>query len=124
MSMDLVRPCAHCPFRNDIPPYLTHARVREIEESLDQGWFPCHETLDYDQVDPDSQYEEGFDATQLFTSKTEHCAGAMILLVKMERFSNLMRVFERLGFFEPSKLDMKSPVFDSFDQMAESQERQ
>lgn len=116
--MNLVRPCEHCPFRTDIRPYLRASRVWEIEESLDQGHFPCHETLNYD----DLEDGEEPDTIKMLTDKSAHCAGAMILLEKLELRSNLMRVYERMGWYDPKKLDMKAPIFDSFDAMANAQE--
>lgn len=101
--MDLVRPCAKCPFRNDIDPYLRPGRVKEIVTGLihDQS-FTCHETLD----------ERGRE-----TPRSQHCAGALILLEKHQKPTQLMRIFERLGGYDASKLDMKAPVFKSFGSM-------
>lgn len=118
--MDLVRPCAHCPFRTDIPPFLRAARIYEIAAQLPNGYFVCHETIDYDQ-----EPEEGADGEEpeaALTEKSEHCAGALILLEKLEQPSQLMRIYERLNAYDATKLDMSAPVYDSFEQMAEAQE--
>ena len=37
----------------------------------------------------------------------------MILLEKIERPNQLMRIMERLGFYDREKLDMTAPVFDT-----------
>jgi hypothetical protein len=106
----LVKPCAKCPFRTDIPPFLgSAARVTEIERSLERGAFNCHETLDYKRCDEDGAPAE--------TEHTAHCAGALILLEKLGRSSQLMRIGERLGLYDPRKLDMTAPVFESFGAM-------
>ena len=103
----LVSPCAHCPFRNDIPPFLTRARVREIQRSLECGEFPCHETVTYDE--DDGEYVPRDEA---------HCAGALILKEKLGESSQMMRIAERLGMYDPRKLKLDAPVYDSFDEMA------
>ena len=50
-SKDLAisRPCQHCPFRHDIIPFLTKARMRSIfDDARQRGQhFVCHETVDY-----------------------------------------------------------------------------
>ena len=106
----MTKPCANCPFRNDIKPYLRSDRVREIERSLVRAEFPCHKTTDHD----DS-------GDQVPTGHETHCAGALILMEKEGRSSQMMRIAERLGMYDPSKLDMSAPVFNSFDEMAKAQ---
>jgi hypothetical protein len=49
-SKDLAisRPCEHCPFRHDIVPFLSKARMQSIRDDARQGQhFVCHETVDY-----------------------------------------------------------------------------
>lgn len=108
----LKRPCAKCPFRTDVKPYLTRARVREIERSLVRSEFPCHETTEHD--------DEG---EHLPTSKEVHCAGALILLEKLEQPSQMMRIAERLRMYDARQLDMDAPVFESFEDMVKAQTR-
>lgn len=104
MNFNLKRPCKECPFRSDIRPYLRKSRVREILDALfkqDQT-FACHKTLDFD--------EEG---ESLITSKSQHCAGALILMEKNGRANQMMRIAERLGLYDRKKLDMSAPVFST-----------
>lgn len=118
MNFDMTRPCAQCPFRHDMPGYLTEARVREITDALlhrDQC-FPCHKTT----VSVDG--EDGF-ATREATDASQHCAGATIFLELQERPNQLMRIFERFGGYDRRKLDMNAPVFDNADWMAEHHRR-
>jgi hypothetical protein len=105
MNYTMTSPCAKCPFRNDIPGYLTKARAREIVGCITQGdgTFACHETLDYD--GEDGEGEE--------TPTTQHCAGAMILLEKLNRPNQMMRICERLGMYDAGKLKMDAAVVDS-----------
>jgi hypothetical protein len=109
-SYGMTSPCGNCPFRTDIRAYLTSGRVREIERSLDRSEFPCHKTADHND---DGEYAPN--------GKEVHCAGALILLEKLERPSQMMRICERLGMYDAGKLDMDAPVFDSFDEMAAAQ---
>lgn len=101
MKFNLRKPCAHCPFRTDIKGYLTAGRAREIALGLllHQHPFSCHEHNDFDE---DGDTIEG--------PKAQHCAGALIFLEAQERPNQLMRIAERLGFYDRSKLDMEAPV--------------
>lgn len=107
MNYNLTKPCANCPFRNDIQPYLRPERVEEIEHSLVRSEFPCHKTIKYT-----DQHWHGRE-----TPKTEHCAGALILLEKIEQPSQMMRIAERIGLYDRRRLDMGAPVFDDFEEM-------
>lgn len=105
-------PCSNCPFRKDVDPYLRPGRVREIERGLERGEFPCHKTTV-------SDGDGGMRATE----DSVHCAGALILMVKEDRSSQMMRIAHRLGMFKPEELDMDAPVYDSFDEMEEAMRR-
>ena len=111
MNYALKRPCAKCPFRCDIWPFLTTARAEEISDSLIQSEFPCHETLDYNT-------EDGEPAE---TRQTGHCAGALIMLEKMEQPSQMMRICERLGMYDRHRLDMNAPVFEDSEDFIQAQ---
>jgi hypothetical protein len=103
----LTRPCHGCPFRTDDSAVrLTRARVSSIERSLLQSTFDCHETTGV----TDEMPAKGL----------AHCAGALILLEKLGRPSQMMRIAERLGMYDRTMLDMSAPVFDSVDEMKAS----
>lgn len=109
----LRRPCALCPFRTDVIPYLTRARVESLDVALEQQTFTCHETLTRD--------GEG----ELTHAKdSAHCAGALILLEKLQRPSQAMRIAERFRLYDRTKLDMDAPVYVSFRAMARAQTRE
>jgi hypothetical protein len=110
MNFKMTQPCAHCPFRHDIRPYLTKAKVREIERSLVQACFPCHETTKHDD---EGEYVRAENET--------HCAGALILLEKLARPSQMMRIAERLRLYDRRRLNMKAPVFQTFKAMIRAQ---
>lgn len=105
MKFDLPRPCKNCPFRSDIKGYLTKKRVREIIDGItrEQATFSCHKSNDFETG------EDGWSET-VETSKTQHCAGALIFLERLDRPNQMMRIAERLGMYNRSKLDMDSPV--------------
>lgn len=105
----LVRPCTNCPFRNDKPFYLGRRRRIEIAESLRRGAeFSCHKTTV--QGDNDEVVRSGDE---------KFCAGAMIVLEKSEGPNQMMRIAERLGMYDYSKLKMESPVYDSLEEFCE-----
>lgn len=101
MNFDLKRPCADCPFRTDVPGYLSKARAAEIAHSLIEGQqtFSCHKLNDFSE---DGEAIEGH--------KSQHCAGALIFLEAQGRPNQMMRIAERLGFYDRTRLDMDSPV--------------
>lgn len=106
MKHDLKTPCVNCPFRKNIEPFLRKERAREISSALMQDKsFQCHKTID------------------LPNSKHQHCAGAMIMLEKIERPNQMMRISERLGLYDRSKLKMDEDVFDDFQDFIDAQRK-
>ena len=90
----LRKPCAKCPFRDDVPNYLRRDRRRQIYTSLTQGEnFHCHGTVDYDLMD-----DEGEDDYSAATAHSAPCAGAMKLFLNegVEPPSQLARCMVRL----------------------------
>lgn len=114
MRFDLTTPCKDCPFRSDITFHLARGRVYEIIEGITtyDRTFACHKTT---QFDDDGEHLRSND-------KEQHCAGAMIFLMRREQPNQLMRIGERVGFFDPDKLDMDAPVFDDEEDMALARE--
>ena len=108
MKFDLKKPCAQCPFRTDITPFIRPERAEEICASMIdlQQAFPCHKTVDYNN-----------DGDGVETPDSQHCAGAMIMLEHMDRPNQMMRIAERLRFYDRNKLDMTAPVYTSDDEM-------
>ncbi len=110
MRYDLRKPCDLCPFRND------HKRLYvPVERMLDMasGEFCCHKTAAHN--DETSEYEPD--------ENSQHCAGALIFLENIGRPHQMMRIAERLGFYNHTKLDMNSPVFKSIDEARTSQKQ-
>lgn len=113
MNFNLKKPCASCPFRNDIKPFITQERVADIVFSIvdQQGTFSCHKTLASDN-----------DGETLESEKTEHCAGALIMLEKMQKPNQMMRWMERFGLYDRNLLEMDSPVFENEFEFVDAQE--
>lgn len=112
MKFDLIRPCAKCPFRSDVPGFLHPERATEIADALLAGHvFSCHATVDYDAM-PEDEFDEEEEQTLRMPGKDEqHCAGAMIFLEAQNRPNQMMRIGERCRFYDRTKLDMDAPVF-------------
>jgi hypothetical protein len=110
MKFDLKKPCANCPFRNDRPDqegWLGEERAADIIDAITrlQGTFSCHKTNGHD--------DEG---EAIVNENSQHCAGALIMLEHNQEPNQMMRIMERLGFYDRTKLDMDAPVFKSYDE--------
>lgn len=101
MDYSMKKPCDNCPFRSDKPFPLAEGRVEEI---LGGGSFPCHKTTTEGGTDGKNQ---------------KACAGLMILLEKEGQPNQMMRISERLGFYDHTKLDMDAPIYDNIDDCIE-----
>lgn len=102
MNFDLKTPCKDCPFRTDVRGYITASRAREIIDAItsQQKTFACHKTTKHDD-----------DGEHIPRDKEQHCAGATIFLERMDAPNQMMRIAERIGFYDRRKLDMAAPVF-------------
>lgn len=116
MNYTMIYPCPHCPFRNDIPGFLTTERAEEIVDAITthQQSFTCHETT----IDCEDEDGEG---DRVPGPKAQHCAGAMIMLEHQDQPNQMMRIAERLGFYDKRKLNMDAPVYDDPEDFIEAQ---
>lgn len=109
MRFDMIRPCANCPWRTDTTLFLRPERVKEILEAVVNGGntFACHETTrdSWEETDEGAVYSPQPDE--------QHCAGALILLKKLRIPHHMTRLAQRLGIYDPSRLDMGAPVFET-----------
>lgn len=101
MKYDMTKPCDLCPFRCD-DKRLTVAP--STLRGFASGEFCCHKTGVSD--------EEGSKIVP--TAESQHCAGALIFLEKLNAPHQMMRIAERLGMYDRTKLDMDAPILDSF----------
>lgn len=65
--------------------------------------FPCHQTAS------SIEDEDGF-AEFRANDKSVHCAGALIFNEKRGVANQMMRICERLGMYDASKLNMEAKV--------------
>lgn len=111
----LRKPCAHCPFRADRPFPLHPERAQEFAEGLIHGGgFNCHKTVTFGDTDTDD------DEVQINQENTNWCAGALITMEKSGVSNQQVRIAERLGLYDPKRLDMDAPVYPSLTAWVES----
>jgi hypothetical protein len=69
------KPCAHCPFRHDVKPFLTNERAEELAYHATNPYnsFPCHKTTE------ESEDDEGY-GEMLVTERSKECAGFLTLM--------------------------------------------
>ena len=105
-------PCAKCPFRTDVAPYLNKPRARKIAAALRNGMFHCHATVDY-----------AGDGDGHATAKSDWCNGALIVKERDGSLdaNQMARISMRLGMLDPSTLDLDAPVFDSMAEWIKAQ---
>lgn len=96
MKYTMTTPCDQCPFL-DTPQMRGGFTMRRLREFA-SGQFPCHKTAD--------ATDEGYVAN----ADSVHCAGALIFLEKREVPNQMMRICERLGMYDMTKLNMDAPV--------------
>lgn len=90
-----------------MPGYLRRERAQEIAAGLAGGAiFGCHQTT-VDGPDDDD------DGEMMMGPDSQFCAGALIVMEKLEAPNQAMRMAEGLGFYDPTRLDMDAPVVSS-----------
>lgn len=112
MKYDMTKPCGVCPFSR-AGLKLSKERARELGGQIvnirgegGRPEFPCHKTATIDD-------EGGF----IGDKDSQHCAGALIFAEKQDAPTQMMRLAERFGFYDRSKLDMGADVFDDLREM-------
>lgn len=96
MNYAMTTPCAECPFLKKMSRGFTIKRLNEFAS----GEFPCHKTAETD------------DESGEFYAKddSQHCAGALIYNERRNTPTQMMRICERLGMYDRTKLNMKAAV--------------
>lgn len=105
----LKKPCANCPFLKDQGKAinLQPGRVEGIIDDLLRGvttGFSCHKTLNGEEIEDDEGnviYQRG--------GKELECAGALAVLEKLNRPTQLVRIMERMGAYDRNRY---IPLFD------------
>lgn len=99
----LMRPCVNCPFRRGQGELF---QLQSLQEIVEATAFQCHKTVDYDKG---SEGRHG--------DHPQQCAGLMAVLHREKRPNQIMQVAERLGRFDPSKLDPDNEAYESLDEV-------
>ena len=99
MKYNMTEPCDACPFLEG-----SRFTKRRLDEFC-SGEFPCHKASD---LVEDQDGVEGY--RQKSNGKTPHCAGALIYLEKRNRPNQMMRICERIGVYDRTKLNMEAKV--------------
>jgi hypothetical protein len=110
VKFDLTRPCGNCPFRTDVRPYIRADKVRQVlGDPAATGaahWpassFACHKTVDYRRSDRGRVH-----------ARSQHCAGAAIILTGERLPNQAMQLAERLLGVDFRRLDLSALVYPS-----------
>lgn len=94
MQYSMTDPCDECPY------LLGTGFTWKSLVAHAGGEFACHKACDL----IDGVYHEKPHG------KTPHCAGALIFLEKQQRPHQMMRICERLGLYDRTKLNMAAAV--------------
>lgn len=99
MKYNMTEPCDACPFIKGSGFRLQRLRQFAANE------FPCHKASDL--VDTEDGVGEFHEKRN---GKTPHCAGALIFNEKRGEPHQMMRICERIGMYDHTKLNMNAPV--------------
>jgi hypothetical protein len=102
MKYTMTTPCDQCPFL-DTPNMRRGFRLARLKE-FTANEFPCHQTASV------IEDEDGGSSEYHANDKSVHCAGALIFNEKRGYANQMMRICERLGMYDASKLDMEAKV--------------
>jgi hypothetical protein len=92
MNYSMTNPCDACPF------LIGSGFTWKSLVAHASGEFACHKTCKISAGTYEPQ------------EKSLHCAGSLIFLEKQNKPHQMMRICERLGFYDRSKLNMEAPV--------------
>lgn len=95
MNYDMREPCDECPFLEG-----SGFKPRKLDQFA-RGEFPCHKACKVDK-------ETGNFVPR--NDKTPHCAGALIYNELRQQPHQMMRICERLGMYDHTKLNMAAKV--------------
>jgi hypothetical protein len=99
MNYDMTTPCDACPFLRG-----SGFKMKQLR-AYASGEFGCHKACDLkEDEEGSSEYREKPG------NKTPHCAGALLFLEKRNQPHQMMRIAERLGMYDHTKLDKSADV--------------
>lgn len=105
---DRIKPCKTCPFLTggEGLRHLGKKRAEGIVRSVRdrQETFTCHDDLGKAE------------------SERQHCVGIMLMLEKINKPNQMMRICERMGMYDRTKLVGADTVFDDFGDWVDAQD--
>lgn len=80
MASYIKTPCKHCPYRNDVKPFLHPERGEQLAYIAQNQYneFFCHKTTEYDEDAVD--HETGNEGKMVATQQSKLCAGFLTLM--------------------------------------------
>jgi len=124
MKFDLKKPCDNCPFLREPYFHLGPDRREELADSLRRGMsFSCHKTVNYDddefaELDDDDDDDDD-DDVHIPSQDEQHCAGALLTMMRCSRSTNMMHIAHRIGLFDADGLyegNMETDVYESLEE--------
>ena len=107
MKFEIKQPCAECPFRRDVHPYLRRAGEIRDQMNDDHFWFACHRTTGQ------------MRGRRVRPAEQSHCAGLMRVLWRMKRPNVAMRLALLYKLITVEQLEQRRPaVFRTLDAFA------
>lgn len=108
IRFDLRSPCDDCPFRTDAP--MHEGIMSELPQKillLESGNLAhtCHKTDPRADCAPERRAPPG--------SPIQHCAGAIIMALKIDKWQHIMTRGLLAGKFDHERLNINAPVFSS-----------
>ncbi|GAB6461425.1 hypothetical protein bcgnr5390_11400 [Bacillus luti] len=93
-------PCKTCPFRKNTIMKLRANRLPSIVHDIERNnIFPCHNTINYKK-----QTDENSENFTVDYKKNKMCAGAMIFMLKDNRYSRRLELAEEAGYIKTEDL--------------------
>lgn len=114
----LNKPCENCPFLKDESKAieLSNGRREGIIAELVSGettGFSCHKTAYHPKTGGEWVEDENGEETYKQSGREQQCAGALAVLEKINRPTQLMRIMERMSLYDREKyIKMADEVID------------
>jgi hypothetical protein len=127
----LKKPCKSCPFVIAVEFHLRPERIEEIRDC--RAEFSCHNTVDYDAIEDDVEYQDFEDEDGAWgqadaarsTVGESHCYGHLVLTwSEWNGFDQLQAMAARAGMFDPKELPTpdEAGVFETWADMIQANE--
>jgi len=108
----LSAPCSNCPFLKMGGVRVRTARMNLI---LRGSTFSCHKTVDYDAREENGDDDSDDEDNRLSAPGKDEavCGGFLIFNDKQQTDTQMMRIAQRLGMYNPADSKQRDKVFDT-----------